>query len=60
MATDNAQVEGKNNIIRKHMGHIHIPKIYADSINTFYLNMFNEYLNYHRPCGYTTLKVDNR
>ena len=58
--TDNAQVEGKNNIIRKHMGHIHIPKIYADSVNTFYLNMFNEYLNYHRPCGYPTVKVDNK
>ncbi|MHB8362572.1 MAG: integrase [Patescibacteria group bacterium] len=58
--TDNAQVEGKNNIIRKHMGHIHIPKMYAGSVNTFYLNMFNEYLNYHRPCGYPTVKVDNK
>ena len=22
--------------------------------------MFNEYLNYHRPCGYPTVKVDNK
>lgn len=53
--TDNAQVESKNgSIIRKHMGYIHIEKQYAPLVNSFYDAFFNEYLNYHRPCGYAT------
>ena len=52
---DNALVEGKNgSIIRKHMGYWHIPQRYADTLNEFYQNHFNPYLNYHRPCGFAT------
>lgn len=58
---DNALVEGKNgSIIRKHMGHWHIPARYATAINEFYQKYLNPYLNYHRPCGFATLKVDAR
>lgn len=58
---DNALVEGKNGaIIRKHMGYIHIPQRYAAPLNEFYRNHLNPYLNYHRPCGYATRKIDGK
>lgn len=58
---DNALVEGKNgSVIRKHMGYIHIPSQYATRVNDFYKNYFNEYLNFHRPCGFATKTVDMR
>lgn len=56
---DNALIEGKNgNVIRKHMGHSHIPQGYAESINQFYQTYFNPYLNFHRPCAYATVTTD--
>src|SRR3989344_871820 len=56
---DNALIETKNgSVIRKHMGYRHIPKRYAKDINAFYRSCFNEYLNYHRPCGYATIVTD--
>jgi len=55
---DNALVEGKNNIIRKHMGYMHIPKRHAKLINTFYRDCFITYLNFHRPCAFATDTVD--
>ena len=55
---DNALVEGKNgSIIRKHMGYFYINQKYAPSINDFYLSVFNNYLNFHRPCGFATVMV---
>lgn len=58
---DNALVEGKNgSVIRKHMGHWHIDKKHAPEINRFYQEHFNPYLNFHRPCGFATLMVDER
>jgi transposase InsO family protein len=58
---DNALVEGKNgSVIRKHMGYGHIPPRHAGSINEFYRTHFNDYLNYHRPCGFATLTMDHR
>lgn len=60
-SNDNALVEGKNgSIIRKHMGRCHIPRKYARAINMFYEKYFNEYLNFHRPCGFATLNIDRR
>lgn len=56
---DNALVETKNgSVIRKHMGYRHIPRRHAGAINKFYESCFNEYLNFHRPCGYATTTVD--
>jgi hypothetical protein len=58
---DNALVEGKNgSIIRKHMGYWHIEQKYAPLINEFYRKHFNVYLNFHRPCGFATVKVDEK
>lgn len=58
---DQALVEGKNGrIIRKHMGHWHIPQSEATKIQSFYKETFNEYLNFHRPCGFATETVDEK
>ena len=58
---DNALVEGKNgSVIRKHMGYWHIERRHADGIHRFYMEHFNIYLNYHRPCGFATITVDEK
>ena len=58
---DNALVEGKNgSVIRKHMGYWHIEQKHAPLINRFYEERFNEYLNFHRPCGFATVTVDEK
>lgn len=58
---DNALVESKNGaVIRKYMGFAHIPKKYSILINAFYRERMDVYLNYHRPCGFATDKVDVR
>lgn len=55
-SNDNALVETKNgSVIRKEMGYDYIPKSAANLINEWYEKFFNIYLNYHRPCGYSTL-----
>ena len=38
----------------------HIPKQYSVLIDTFYREHMDAYLNFHRPCGFSTDKVDNR
>jgi len=54
-------VEGKNgSIIRKHIGYRHIPRKHAQSINQFYKEYFNIYLNYHRPSGYATIITNKK
>jgi hypothetical protein len=55
---DNALVEGKNTIIRKHMGYMHIPKRHAKTINQFYHDYFITYLNFHRPCAFATNTIN--
>lgn len=58
---DNALVESKNgSVIRKHMGYGYIHKKYAKEINTFYRENMDEYLNFHRPCGFATNKTDHK
>jgi len=58
---DNALAECKNGaIIRKHIGHCHIPQRYAPAINQFYKEHLNIYLNYHRPCGYAEVITDKK
>ena len=58
---DNALIESKNgSVVRKHMGHWHIPKYEARKINGFYRDCFNEFLNFHRMCAYpTTVALEN-
>lgn len=58
---DNALVEGKNGaVVRKYMGYIHIPKKYAEPINTFYRNYMDDFLNYHRFCAFATDYVNEK
>jgi hypothetical protein len=60
-SSDNALVEGKNGaIIRKHIGYGHIASQHADQIQRFYMAHFNPYLNYHRPCGFAQVRLDER
>ena len=58
---DNALCETKNgSIIRKNMGWEHINQKFCDSINYYYKNYFNPYLNFHRPCGFPTIQADEK
>ena len=60
-SNDNGLVESKNGaVIRKHMGFDHIASAHADSINAFYEEHFNPYLNFHRPCGVPELRKDKQ
>jgi len=59
--TDNALVEGKNGaVVRKHLGYGPIAAIRADDWQRFYTAYFNPYLNFHRPCGFATVEIDER
>jgi transposase InsO family protein len=58
---DNALAECKNGaVIRKHMGYVHIPVDFAESVNQFDKHFLNVYLNYHRPCGFFTIIQDRK
>ena len=58
---DNALVEGKNGaVIRKLMGYGYIAGEHAEAIGGFYAQYLNPYLNYHRPCGFATVSLDER
>ena len=58
---DNALVEGKNGaVVRKHMGFMHIPKKHASSINDFYRDFFNPFINFHRFCAFPDETVDDK
>ena len=58
---DNAQVESKNgSVIRKWMGYGFIDQKHAPEVNDFYFDIFNEYLNFHRPCAFSTEITDKK
>jgi len=58
-SNDSRLAETKNeSVILKYIGYIYISKKYAESVNEFYQNVFNEYLNYHRPCGFPETKIN--
>lgn len=60
-SNDNALAESKNgSVVRKHMGYRHIPSRHAQAINSFYKRYFNTYVNYHRPCGFSTDTIDKK
>ena len=57
-SNDNGLVETKNGaIIRKHFGNAHIPKHLAKYVDKFYADFMYEYLNFHRPCAFSTDKI---
>jgi hypothetical protein len=43
--------------VRKHMGYSHIPQKFAKPINAFYQEVFNPWLNLHRPCMFASETV---
>jgi len=58
---DNALVEGKNGaVIRKLIGYGYIAGEHAEAIGKFYARQLNPYLNFHRPCGFATVSLDER
>lgn len=60
-SNDNALVESKNgSIIRKIFGYGHIPQKYAPMINVFNKTHLNYYLNYHRPCLFSSTQTGKR
>lgn len=59
--TDNALVEGKNGaVIRKQIGYGPIGAEHAEAFQKFYTAHLNPYLNFHRPCGFATIRTDAR
>jgi hypothetical protein len=40
------------------MGYFYINQKFAPKINEFMKNCFNVYLNFHKPCGFATVKID--
>jgi transposase InsO family protein len=58
---DNALVESKNGaVVRKLFGHTHIPQRWASRINAFNQEHLNPYLNFHRPCFFPEIRVDQK
>jgi transposase InsO family protein len=58
---DNGLVETKNGaVIRKHIGYGYIDAAHADTINSFYRESLNPYLNYHRPCAQADVEIDEK
>ncbi|MGH9575837.1 MAG: DDE-type integrase/transposase/recombinase [Terriglobales bacterium] len=58
-SNDNALVETKNGaVVRKNIGYQWLPPSHASEVHAFYQEWFNPYLNYHRPCGFATVKTD--
>ena len=58
---DNALVEGKNGaVIRKLIGYGHIGGEHAERVHKFYAAHLNPYLNFHRPCGFATVTLNER
>ena len=58
---DNALAESKNaSIVRKHLGYSHIPQKWAPLMNEFNQTNLNPYINYHRPCFFAEVIVDEK
>lgn len=57
-SNDNALVESKNGaIIRKWLGHWHVPGKYAARLNVFHREHLVPYINFHRPCAFPEVTV---
>ena len=47
-------------MIRKLIGYEHIAGQHAAALHKFYTEHLNPYLNFHRPCGFATVSLDQR
>lgn len=60
-SNDNALVESKNgSVIRKMLGYSHIPQHYAPHVNQFNEGHLVPYINYHRPCFFPVIEIDDK
>ena len=58
---DNGLVETKNgSVIRKQLGYAYIPQRSAELINEFSKDLFNPYINFHRPCFFPVSVIDHK
>ena len=58
-SNDNALVESKNaSVVRKWLGHAHIPARFAPAVNAFNRDRLSPFLNHHRPCLFPTEEID--
>jgi len=58
-SNDNALVESKNgSVVRKHLGHAHIPVSAAAAVNVWVREHLCPYLNFHRPCLFPHTETD--
>ena len=58
---DNALAESKNgSTIRKTLGYCHIPQRFAPQVNAFNQQYFIPYLNFHRPCFFPEVIIDDK
>ena len=54
-STDNVLAEGRNaSVVRRFLGHDHIPRRFAPLVNAFAQEHLSPYLNYHRPRLFAT------
>ena len=47
-------------MVRKLIGYGYIAGEHAEAIGKFYGQHLNPYLNFHRPCGFATVSLDQR
>lgn len=60
-SNDNALAESKNgSIIRKQLGYMHIPQKWAPLINEFNCKYLVPYINFHRPCYFVKIKINEK
>lgn len=58
-SNDNGLAETKNGaVVRKEFGYAHIPQRHAARFNTYCMEYLNPFLNFHRPCLFSSDKPD--
>jgi len=58
---DNGLVESKNgSVVRKQLGYVHIPQVYATAIDQYHRDFLNVYINFHRPCFFAVSVVGHK
>ncbi|MDP2919556.1 MAG: DDE-type integrase/transposase/recombinase [Dehalococcoidia bacterium] len=60
-SNDNGLVESKNGaVIRKNLGYMYIPQSGADLLNVYHRDNLNPYINFHRPCFFPVVTIDEK
>ena len=59
-SNDNALAESKNaSVVRKWLGHAHIPQRFAPLVDRFAREVLSPALNFHRPCMFPVEHTDD-